>query len=163
MAKENTLLTINAFLLGVTFLAFVVANSGVLTASQLDDFRAGVALVVASFICFLVSTAATLAYSWTADSLNQRKKEPGTILNVFLIVMQSIIAVPMFYLGLLTLTVSVINFVQVDLGTTANDGDNLAIVSVSFLTLAGCGVLAIVVFAVLFRFVAELDSFTKEK
>jgi hypothetical protein len=122
-----------------------------------------VALDVASFICFLISTAATLAFVWIWSGLEFRKRTPGTILGWALIITESVVAVPFFFMGLLTLIATVASFVQVQLGSTANDGDNLAIVSVSFLAASGCGVLFIAVVAILLRLCVEINGFSKDK
>jgi hypothetical protein len=161
MQSTNSLAIISTFLLGVTFLVFSVANGTGLQGSRLDDFRTGVALDVASFILFLIATAAAASYSWVINGLQMRGQLPGHVLYWFLLVTKCFIAIPAFFMGLVTLVVSVIGFVQSILGTTADDGDNLAIVSVSFLTLSSVGVLAMLACASIARFMVEFNTFTR--
>jgi hypothetical protein len=162
MLTGGTFTTISGYLLGVTFLVFAVANGNGLVGNQLENFRSGVALDVASFILFLIATACCVSYAWVINALELRKRTPGPIISWFLVIIKSFIGVPAFFLGLVTLTVSVIGFVQAVLGTTADDGDNLAIVSVSFLAVAGAGVLVILAVASLFRLIVELNVFSRE-
>jgi hypothetical protein len=160
MKGETVVLSIDTFLLGITFLVFAVAQPGGLTGSNLDNFRVAIALDVASFILLLFSITCSSIYFWIMICLKRREKKAGTIISVFLIVMQ-VIAILTFFSALITMIITVIGFVQVSLGSTANDGDNLAIVAVSFLSWSAVAILAIAVVGMLFRFAAELDPFVK--
>lgn len=157
---ESPLLTINGFLLGATFLGFTFLPSASLTQSQVDDLRVAVAFDVASFICFLISTTATLCHSSLAHTINKLPgKQRENLPSGWLLFAMGSITAPLFtFLGMITLVVAVSNFVQVILGTSARNDDHLAVIAVSFLGTAGATIITMVIVTLLFSFHMALQT-----